>query len=345
MNFAKKIYARKTISVLDFGSENVYVLIAHRKESGKFEILGGGDAKSSGLKNGEFVYVGDAVESVVEATRKAEKSAGFKIDSIYYNVDDVKMESFVSAGSKVLSGEGQISLRDIQTATDVAHRVAGRFEKKVLYSAQTQYVIDDRDPVANPVGIFGRKLDVTLHVLAARSDYLDLWSQVMQRAHFRRSVPALSLWSSVKGVFGSDPSADRKIFWDMGNDLLNVGYLEGGRLVDYRGILTSGIGATGISGMVEAVSADFLKRHPAALEIALTGDLAESFSISPLPGLTSKKYYPAGAEKLTEPKYSALVGLLSVASDAEREDALIRPERGLVADLKEKTAAFINDYF
>src|SRR3989338_733088 len=116
MSFVRKIYSRSSLSALDFGPERVIVLIGEKKQDGTFQILGAGESETRGVKNGEIVHLGDAVESAVEAIRQAETAAGFKIQTIYVNYDAPGVESVKSRGANILKGEGEVEDTDNKEA-------------------------------------------------------------------------------------------------------------------------------------------------------------------------------------------------------------------------------------
>src|SRR5690349_13368302 len=114
MNLVRRISAG-ALSVLDFGPEKVSVLIAEKKGD-VFRVLGGGEAPSAGVADGEVVHPGDASEAVITAVRAAESAAGISVETLYYNLDDAAVEQAVSTGSKTLPGEGEVRAADVAEA-------------------------------------------------------------------------------------------------------------------------------------------------------------------------------------------------------------------------------------
>src|SRR6185503_1337400 len=155
-----------------FGEGAVTALAAESRPDGEVRLLARAESPLKGVERGELTHIGDAVESVVAALRAAENAAGLKCEQVLYNFDDVSLEGHFPSGSRMLSGEGQIRVSDIAQAALAAERLVNHFEKSAVYSAETGFLIDGKDPVANPVGVFGRQLDVQLHVLMARAGHL-----------------------------------------------------------------------------------------------------------------------------------------------------------------------------
>ena len=154
---------------LDFGGKAVVALAAQEKVPGEWMILGKGESVPAGVEKNEIKKMTDVVEAMFEALKKAEKTSGLSCQTFYYNVDDPQMASVKPRGVKALAGEGQIRHEDVREAIQNSLRMITDFERKPIYSRPLSYVIDDKDLVANPVGIFGHRLDVVLCVLLARS--------------------------------------------------------------------------------------------------------------------------------------------------------------------------------
>src|SRR3990167_1471640 len=167
-------FSQKILAALDFGEDTVSALIGENK-SGQYRSLGLGEAPAHGISGGRVENIGDAVESVVAAVRQAEETAGTSAVVWHVNFFDPDMESVVSRGSKTLKGEGQIQASDLREVRQTAERSVGHFEKNVVYSKEAGYTIDERDFVTNPLGVFGRKLEVEMFILMARAAHLATW--------------------------------------------------------------------------------------------------------------------------------------------------------------------------
>ena len=84
-------------------------------------------------------------------------------------------------------------------------------------------------------------------------------------------------------------------------------------------------------------------------QILLTGDRASSEGFSepvkrafPVPVFVSS---PIGLAKLAEPRFASVVGLVVAAEELEKKTPLLRREKGILADMKEKAVSFLNEYF
>ncbi len=346
MSFVRRIYSKPSLSALDFGADRVVVLIGEKKQDGTFQILGAGESEARGVKNGEIVHLGDAVESAVEAIRQAETAAGIKIQTLYVNYDAPGVESVKSRGSKILRGEGEIQALDIQEVCETAERLAAHFEKKTIYAKPVHFIIDDRDPVSNPVGVFGRKLEALVHLVQASSVRCEAWQRLIERCGVKKGTLVFSAWSTAYGILPKTDRDRKRLVVDLGRDLASFFIFAQNRIMEYDCFLTEGE-KPGAPRILNAAG-KLLDKHPDSEQILVTGELSKDEPlIQCLKGLPKPFYLsgPVGVEKLRSPECSSLAGLLFVADELEKKSSILRRDKGLLTDVKEKTAAFINDYF
>jgi cell division protein FtsA len=348
LNLVKNIYSKKIYFALDFGAERVAAIVAERESPEGFRVLGAGDARAEGLADGGITHLGDAVEAVVEAVGKAERSSGLRAETLYYNFDDPGMESRFAEGSKTLAGEGEIGPADVDDARQMAERMAGHFEKNIVYSRETRFLIDERDAVEDPVGAFGRHLHATVHLLQARSAHCQDWQKLMRRAKIDKAVRVVSPWSTAYGVVPPREREGRKLIADLGGDLVSVFLFENGR-VSACSFFAPGRSTAGETAerALSAATALAAKSHGPE-EVLLTGDRAEEpvflevFKRGPL----ASRVAPAlGIPKLNAPRYASIAGLVSVAEELEKKIPMLHNRRGLLLDVKERAVTFINEYF
>ncbi len=346
---------------LDFGEESVVAVAAEEKNPGMWVLLGGGEARARGVKNGEIEKLTDAVESVVEAVQRAEKSSRRRCRQLYYNFRDVGMVSAHPRGVKLLIGEGQIGRSDTREAAQSALRLVGDFEKTPVYSREIRYVIDDKDPVGNPLGVFGHRLDVVLHVLLARSRHLEQWKKLMRRSEIERAIPVPSLVSAFHGALPKksaslgNPSSDREgqvlrqIVWDLGRDLFAGGVVEKNALLEFAVFSKGSLSWADLSARITASNRLWTEQYGVPEPLVLTGTPAAHdgafHKLSAQMGFKTVWAPPTGFFDLPE-KYASVAGLLGVAAESQRSGGpRVTMNKDLVGQVREKASALMQEYF
>ncbi len=344
MNFFRRFVPKRAVACLDTDASGVRVVIADKQPDGRFEFLGRGRADASGFESAEIVNLGDAVESVIRALDAAQEEAGFRVEKLYYNFDDPSLISQHPRSSRVLKGDGEIRVPDIEDARRVAERFTDHFDRSIVYSRPVRFLIDDRDPVADPLGVFGRKLDVWTHILQARAAHCQLWQRLIERAGLRRGVRVLSAISSAYGVLPAEARRARHLIADAGRDLANIFVWQNGAVADQRVARITG-GAGQLASEVRALA----ERHPDLDRIVLCGDLASEAgfaqAVSDAAGLAVDTASPAGIAGLDRPADAAFAGLLRVAEELENKARMIPKDTNMVDSARSKVQEFIHEYF
>ena len=336
--------------VVDFGPESVRVLAGEVKTEGVPRLAGAGKARTRGLEHGEPVHAGDMTEGLVAALREAEKTSGLKCGRIYFNFDDTALESRFPIGSRTLAGEGEIRRADVEEVLHTAERFVGHFEKSIVYSRDLHYLIDGKDSVVNPVGVFGRHLDVRLHVLLARAEIMETWQKVIERARLKKGIPVLSLLSSIYGVLETRAPEGGHVVCDLGADVLSAALFRNGAIRRYAGCSAKGLSMADTAAWVKRVTDEMMKEHPPADDLILTGDLAEKetlthavMSASPV---ASRVAAPVGLVGYDHTGDSAIVGCLRLAAKTPLARGRVPGTRhDLVADLRKRATGLIREYF
>lgn len=328
---------KSALWALDFGERSV-VALAGREAGGRWQILGRGEAPAHGRVQGEVVKIGDVVESVLGALRQAEQTAGLHCGTLHFNFDDPEAVSAHPSGSKTLAGEGQIRREDVREAARSAARLVGDFERASVYTREVDYLIDGKDSVRNPFGVFGHRLDVTLHVVLARARVLEQWRNVMRRAQIRRFAAVLSLDSACHAVLGR--AAGPSVVWDLGEDVTSGGVFDHGLLREYV-VFSAGLAKSEAADRIDEASRLWAERYSIPGHVQVTGDFAGKLPLK----LKWETARPANIPEFTEPAQASLAGLLEAASRREKRAAIQKSGGQWAGRVREKANTLIQEYF
>ena len=151
------------VGAVDFGSQNVRVLIAHQGDDGGIQLLGHGAHPSRGcMSQGVIQDLNAAQLALKRALAAAEKEAGTKVASLFCGVNGKNIDTFIREGQVKLERE-EVELPDLQEALDQASRDILAPGKCVLSSVTSQEWYVDELRVADPIGIRGSILKTRVH--------------------------------------------------------------------------------------------------------------------------------------------------------------------------------------
>ena len=159
---------RTRISAIDVGTTKVCSVMGDIDEKNNVRILGVGVSACQGLTKGMVVNLNEARESIRESVHKAERSAGYKMESACVGVTGRHITSVNNKGAVAISrGDRLVRPEDLKRVLEVARSVEVPTDQKVLHVIPRAYTVDGQNGVKNPVGMHGFRLDVETHIITA----------------------------------------------------------------------------------------------------------------------------------------------------------------------------------
>jgi len=159
---------RTRISAIDVGTTKVCSVMGDIDEKNNVRILGVGVAPCQGLTKGMVVNLNEARESIRESVHKAERSAGYKMESACVGVTGRHISSVNNKGAVAISRNDRlVRPEDLKRVLEVARSVEVPTDQKVLHVIPRAYTVDGQNGVKNPVGMHGFRLDVETHIITA----------------------------------------------------------------------------------------------------------------------------------------------------------------------------------
>jgi len=159
---------RTKIAAIDVGTTKVCTIMADTTDGSVPRILGVGVAPSRGLQKGLVVNSNEARESIRESVRKAEQTAGYKLESAYVGVTGRHISSANNRGVVAITrNDRMVRSQDLKRVLEVARALKVPSDRQLLHVIPRTYVVDGQEGVKNPVGMHGFRLDVEAHVITA----------------------------------------------------------------------------------------------------------------------------------------------------------------------------------
>jgi cell division protein FtsA len=155
-----------TIVGLDIGTSKVCAVVAELTDTADVNIVGLGQAKSRGLRKGEIVDFGAAQEDIRNAIVEAEQMADVEIRSVYLGVSGSHIRGFNNRGfHPVASHDREIIQADVEDAIKNAKAINLPAENRIIHVVRQHFLVDGQDAILNPVGMFGARVEVDVHVV------------------------------------------------------------------------------------------------------------------------------------------------------------------------------------
>jgi cell division protein FtsA len=149
---------------LDIGSTKICAIVARKNPSGTIDIIGKGEAPSSGLRKGVVVNIDATVESIKRAVQAAERMAGVEIRSVCTGIAGGHIKSFNSRGLVAVKSR-EVSRKDIERAIESATAIDIPIGCEALHVIPQQFILDGQGEIKNPLGMTGVRLEVDVHIV------------------------------------------------------------------------------------------------------------------------------------------------------------------------------------
>jgi cell division protein FtsA len=154
------------IAGLDIGTSKICAVIAQLNEQGALSIIGLGQARSRGVRKGEIVNANAAAEDIRNAIVEAEQTADAEVRSVYLGVTGGHVRGFNNRGfHPVPSDDREIMEEDVQDAVRNAKAINMSADNRVVHLIRQHFLVDGQEGIANPVGMYGARVEVDVHVV------------------------------------------------------------------------------------------------------------------------------------------------------------------------------------
>jgi cell division protein FtsA len=151
---------------LEIGTSKVCAVVGEFNENGVLNIVGVGQARSRGVRKGEIVDAVAVEEDVRNAVVEAEEMSNAEIRSVYLGVTGGHLRGLNNRGvHPVVSADREIVEEDVQDVVKNAKAINLPSGNTCIHTVRQKFLVDGQDGIVNPVGMFGSRLEVDVHVV------------------------------------------------------------------------------------------------------------------------------------------------------------------------------------
>ncbi|OFI46315.1 cell division protein FtsA [Floricoccus penangensis] len=145
---------------VDIGTNTIKVLVAEYIR-GDMNIIGVGNAKSEGLKNGIIVDIDKVATSLRKAVEAAEERSGIKITNVNVGLPANMLEVDPCQGMIPISNESkEITDNDVDQVVDNALLRSVLPEREIIAVVPKEFTVDGFEGITDPRGMFGVRLEM-----------------------------------------------------------------------------------------------------------------------------------------------------------------------------------------
>jgi len=237
---------------LDIGSAKTTVCIGSTDAQGRIEIHGASMVKTRGVERGVITDLGEVASCIEEVVKKAErklhslqkekksKIKNIKINSVYTTISGEHILGNNTRAVLNLSNRPvEIGRKETQRAIDSAKYLSASVDRDVIHALAQEFIIDGHKRIKNPLGIFGTRLGVNLHIISGGTSYVKDVIKAINRAGLDVEGVAYSGFSTSLSTLTEQEKQAGVILLEMGAGCVNILFFKEGNL-QYTGVIPVG---------------------------------------------------------------------------------------------------------
>jgi cell division protein FtsA len=199
------------------------MMIARAHRDGNLEVLSTGYANSSGLKKGVVVDLEEAAASIRKARDEAESKANVSADWVTVGASGDHFQSFNSHGAITIDGNHQeVTAEAMAQVIRAAQSIPIPTDREVIHVLPQEFFLDDHGGIQNPVGLYGSRLDVNIHVVTGQSALNQNLINAVNRAQMRVRKVILAQLASADAVLTKDERELGTVIIDIGGGTTDI---------------------------------------------------------------------------------------------------------------------------
>jgi cell division protein FtsA len=231
----------RTIAGIDIGTTKVCAILGACDADGTLTILGVGSAPSRGMCRGVVTNINDTVQAVRKAYDQAFKLAHVHPHEVLVgiagdHISGINLEGMI----EVANPESGIDDRDRKRAEHKALKLTLPQDVEVLHSFTKEFIVNEQRGIVDPLGLFGHRLQVKLHVVTSSVAAGNNIFRCMRKARLRTSGVVLQSLASSLSVLTPRDRELGVVLIDIGGGTADIAIFHGGTLQSISEIAMGG---------------------------------------------------------------------------------------------------------
>ena len=216
---------RGTIAALDVGTSKVACLIGEHSDDGAgrhmVRISGFGHQLSDGLNAGQVIDMRAAEDSIRAAVDAAERMANMEVRQVVIGLSAGHLDSRICQADMPLNGHA-VTEEHMTAAMRYAYEEFWTADNEILHAIPIAYEIDASTGIADPRGMFGDRLRVSMHMMSAPSGPVRNLLGCIEQCHLQCEKLVVTPYASALSTLMQDELDLGVLHMDMGGGTTSV---------------------------------------------------------------------------------------------------------------------------
>jgi len=297
----------ETVAGLDIGTTKTCAVVAAIGPEG-LEIIGVGEAPSTGIRKGVVTDLEETVKAIEAATEKAERMAGVHISHVYVGVTGEHIQSTNNRGVVAVTGdEREVVGADVKRVVDASKIINLAADRQIVHALPRHFTVDGQDGVTDPVGMSGGRLEVDTHIVTGGTTFISNVLKCVHRAGLETVGIVFQPLASSAATLLPEEKHVGVILLDIGGGTTDIAVYCGGGAIHTATIPVGGNIITNdiaIGLKTTFAEAENIKKNYASgvSRIDDPSDDTMTFSVKTLDGRTSREMTGAQLRSIVVPR-------------------------------------------
>jgi len=225
---------------LEIGTSKVCAVVGEASNPEDVNIIGLGQCPSHGVRKGEITDPKQAEADIRTALAEAEGMADVEIRSVHLGVTGSHIRGSTNRGvHPIASANREITEEDVQDVIKNARTISLPAHNYVIHAIRQHFLVDGQDGIVNPVGMFGSRLEVDMHVIHGNFNRLQTAIRTVKALQIEVEDIAFNGLAASLALLGRDQKECGALVVDMGGGTTDyVVYADG--VIRHAGVLAVG---------------------------------------------------------------------------------------------------------
>ena len=208
------------VAGLELGERHFIMAVGHRDEQGRIVVQAADLIPAQGIERGVLTDPVECSDAVARLARKVEAVLGTRVPKVLVAVHGNHLKSYNSNSSIPIPDPGVgISPRDVEKAITTCRTLSLDYDRQVLHTFRRGFAVDGQSGIKDPVGLYGTKLSVELHMVTALNLAMQNLVRVLNRAGLEVQEFMLPSLACAEAVLS-------ELDQDLGVTLIRIGVLQ-----------------------------------------------------------------------------------------------------------------------
>jgi len=203
---------------LDIGSQTTKVSLIKYRDDYKPALLGVYESRTHGFKNCSISDLGELSEGIHTAITNLTKKTDVKLKEVQLGIGGELVGKRYSSAVIPLMDRGSkvITTRDVKRLKTQARLLGANMDETILHEFPQFYKVDDINTALNPIGLYGRKLEIKSLLLVVNNNLLRNLTKAVNQGGYDVPHVFLTSFTSAHASLSEPQMQEGCVFVDIG---------------------------------------------------------------------------------------------------------------------------------